>query len=432
MESPIINSHNCHDDSFSDSPISDIMVIPGPLYPAKNSVSETQSTESLCPLTYTSATKNGNHDVAFEDSDNTVTKLNQSTQHTRRNKRQADKMTHVKARKIHLSDIDIKKETDNVHFNITEGIPQDETVSSLSHNATIGVNKMPICTDGNINAGVTVTVDELESAYVDDLKRKQLHLKDVITTNSEETIGKRKRIEDVTNARNHNTSTAKAKAVLKPKRRYPILREETNEKVLHTKLEHAQEQNKRSIVSKQSLYNSDQVVQQVLPNSDLSSQTTSDIFKTRNLDSETIPNVHTRKTETPSYSQEVTTDSRLFALPGQASQEDLIHDKACKTQQIASFKHNAKSATVESAKVIPKLPTYEEALTFPSLTEYLTNNPMTEDIRKVLDFAKHNPPKKAIATACETNTPPYTFFMPKQRKPPDKSEIPSCITRMSH
>ena len=94
--------------------------------------------------------------------------------------------------------------------------------------------------------------------------------------------------------------------------------------------------------------------------------------------------MRTKKTESLLYSQEVTTDSRLFALPGQASQEDLIHDKAFKTQQIASFKHNATSATIESAKAFPKLPTYEEALTFPSLTEYLTCSPMTDEIKKVL------------------------------------------------
>ena len=112
--------------------------------------------------------------------------------------------------------------------------------------------------------------------------------------------------------------------------------------------------------------------------------------------------------------------TRLFAWPGQASQEDLIHDKAFKTQQITSFKHNAARATVESAKAFPKLPTYEEALTFPSLTEYLTNNPMTDKVKKVLDFAKHTPPKEAIATVCGANTPPYTFFVPKQREPPVK------------
>jgi len=144
--------------------------------------------------------------------------------------------------------------------------------------------------------------------------------------------------------------------------------------------------------------------------------------------------VHTKKTETLSYSQEITTDSRLFVLPSQAScQEDLVHDNACETQQISSSKHNETSTTVFLRFLdFSKLPTYEEAVTFPSLTEYLTNTPMTEEIRKVLDFARHSPLKEAIVTVCQANTPPYKFFMPKQRKPPDKSEIPSCITRMSH
>lgn len=64
-ESPIVNSHNRLDDSFSDSPISDIVVIPGHPYPTKNIVSETQSRESLCPLS--SATKNSNHNVTFDN-----------------------------------------------------------------------------------------------------------------------------------------------------------------------------------------------------------------------------------------------------------------------------------------------------------------------------------------------------------------------------
>ena len=74
---------------------------------------------------------------------------------------------------------------------------------------------------------------------------------------------------------------------------------------------------------------------------------------TKYLDSETISNVHTKKTETPSYSQEVTTYSCLFALPGQASQGDLIHDKVFKIQQLSSSKHNATSVTVEPAKAFP-------------------------------------------------------------------------------
>ena len=49
-----------------------------------------------------------------------------------------------------------------------------------------------------------MTVDAHHSTYVDDLKRKQLHLEDLITINSEETVGKRKRIEDVISSRSHN------------------------------------------------------------------------------------------------------------------------------------------------------------------------------------------------------------------------------------
>ena len=193
---------------------------------------------------------------------------------------------------------------------------------------------MPSFTDGNINAGVTVTVDENYSTYVDDLKRKQLHCKDVTTQNSDETIRKRKHVEDVTNKSSHNIPSAKLKATLKlkrSKRSYPIVREEANKKIFHTELKDALEHNKRSIVSKQPLYNSDQVVQEALSNSDLSSQNISGIFKTRKLDSETIPNVRTMKTKSPLYSQEVTTDSRLFVLPGQASQEDLRYQPPFRT-----------------------------------------------------------------------------------------------------
>lgn len=130
---------------------------------------------------------------------NTVTKLNQSSQHTRRNKRKVNRNTQVKVRKYHLSEIENKMETGYVHINITKRIPQNQTVFSLSDNAAEGVNNMSICPDGNINAGVTVIIDKHHSTYVDDLERKELHLKDVITTNSDETIGKRKRIEEVKN-----------------------------------------------------------------------------------------------------------------------------------------------------------------------------------------------------------------------------------------
>ena len=76
---------------------------------------------------------------------NTVTKLNQSSQHTRRNKRKVNRNTQVKVRKYHLSEIENKMETGNVHINITERIPQNETVFSLSDDAAQGVNKMSIC-----------------------------------------------------------------------------------------------------------------------------------------------------------------------------------------------------------------------------------------------------------------------------------------------
>ena len=48
MESPIVNSPSrLFDESFSDSDVPDIVVIPGPPFPAKHSVSEMQSRESL-------------------------------------------------------------------------------------------------------------------------------------------------------------------------------------------------------------------------------------------------------------------------------------------------------------------------------------------------------------------------------------------------
>ncbi|KAJ7384652.1 hypothetical protein OS493_020231 [Desmophyllum pertusum] len=132
----------------------------------------------------------------------------------------------------------------------------------------------------------------------------------------------------------------------------------------------------------------------------------------------------------------------------------------------------------------PKLPTYEEALTLPSLEQYLKDNPMTEEIRKVLEFptnissvaklpnvnvldrslqSSFDFPEQLVMNSavnnrdiikaklrtklgkrdrsvtldpfqpcltdvgsristkrCRIDTPPYTFFMPKQRKPPDK------------
>lgn len=101
---------------------------------------------------------------------------------------------------------------------------------------------------------------------------KQLHFKDVTTINCDETIAKRKHIEDFINKRSRNISSAKLKATLKQKRGYPIVREGANEKIFHTELEDAPEQNKRSTVSKQPLYNSVQVVQEVSSNSDLYSQ----------------------------------------------------------------------------------------------------------------------------------------------------------------
>ena len=94
-----------------------MVVIPGPPYSAKNCVSETQSRESLCPVS--SATKNSNHDVVFYKRDNPVAKLTQSTQHTRRSKRKDDTNTHVKARKYNLSEAEHEMETSDDD----EGIP---------------------------------------------------------------------------------------------------------------------------------------------------------------------------------------------------------------------------------------------------------------------------------------------------------------------
>ena len=250
---------------------------------------------------------------------------------------------------------------------ITTGILQDEPVFPSSDNATLGVNKISSFTDGNINAGVTVTVDVHHSIYVDDLKRKQLHFKDVTTQNSDETIRKRKYIEDVINKSSHNIPSAKLKATLKQKRSkrsYPIAREEANEKIFHTELKEVLEQNKRSVVSKQPLYSSDQVVQEALSNSDLSSQNISGTFKTRKLDSETIPNVRTVETESPSYSQEVTTDSRLFALYGQASQEDLIHDKALKHSKLPFSNMMQQVQQLSQLKLFPNCQLTKEHWTF--------------------------------------------------------------------
>ena len=241
--------------------------------------------------------KRSNHDVAFDNRHNTVTRLNQNTQHTTCHKRRINRNTYVKARKYHSSEIENAMANDNDHIYDTEGIPRDETVFSLSDDAALGVNKMTICTDGNINAGVTVTIDEHHSTYVDDLnngtsvddlnngtyvddlnngtyvddlKRKQLHVKDVTTTNSDETIRKRIRIEDDINSRKDNISATKLQTVLKQKRRYPILQEEIKGEIFHTELENTNEQNEQHIVGKQPLYNPDQVVQQVFSNHALS------------------------------------------------------------------------------------------------------------------------------------------------------------------
>ena len=147
----------------------------------------------------------------------------------------------MKARKYHLPETENKMETGNVHINITEGILQDETVFPLSDNAALGVNEMLIFTDGNSNAGVTVTVDEHDNTYVDDLKRKQLHFKDVTTKNSDGTIRKRKHIEDVITILKSSDKipSVKLKETFKQKRSYPIVREEANEKIFHTELKDA-------------------------------------------------------------------------------------------------------------------------------------------------------------------------------------------------
>ena len=71
MESSIFNSHGRLDDSFSESLVSDIVVISGPPYPAKIAYLK-QYEEYLCPVS--SATKNSNHIVVFDNRDNPVTK----------------------------------------------------------------------------------------------------------------------------------------------------------------------------------------------------------------------------------------------------------------------------------------------------------------------------------------------------------------------
>lgn len=104
-----------------------------------------------------------------------------------------------------------------------------------------------------------------------------------------------------------------------------------------------------------------------------------------------------------SSSQGFQPDSPLPDLHGQVSREDLVQDTANTMQQFYSPNQSAESEIALSDKVtydttqnhrsdefqstnFLKLPTYEEALTLPSLEQYLKDNPMTEEIRKVLEF----------------------------------------------
>lgn len=249
------------------------------------------------------------------------------------------------------------------------------------------------------------------------------------------------------------------------------------------------------ILAKQSLYNPDQVVHNEVAYSALSKHVLD--LVPENLVSVNIPMRRPLETETSSSAHEI--QAELPVLNDQARQEHFMHAISCSKHDLDCFKaehavddssyntnHNNKD-DISSLSDSPRLPTYDEALTFPTLEEYLKDNPMTDAIRKVLDFQppislertfnsvsdrsqpssldfpEHNvhkptansrdvfkgdlqlqtkfnqrgscvdPPKflsndkgsnisanSSGFEICETVTPPYTYLLPKQPKPPDK------------
>ena len=392
--------------------------------------------------------------------------------------------------------------------------------------AHIKVDKMPIRTDANIDAGVNVTIDENESyTHVDETQTNTsiddsananlINLKQVQVQKHDCTyakIIKRKRKRDKTNDCPEST-------MVKTTKSSPCIKENNNDISCRNLFSVNQEERhftngQRSnakeiqknrfeegfdmlISENQSAYNPDQVVHNKVEYSALS-QPVLDLVP-ENLVPVDVPTMGPLDIETSFSARKLPFEFSFPVLHGQTNQENLMHNISRSNHEVNRFKpelviditldQSAYAASdntplnVHPLSGSPQLPTYEEALKFPTLGEYLKDNPITEEIRKVLDFklrismankvsavpnsstprssdfSQRNVIQQATNSEgklqtklskrsdcvsldsldflsrnsgnmmsnksysldfCETTTPPYTYLLPKLPKPPDK------------
>lgn len=144
----------------------DDVVFARPQFPVSNGVSAERTSIHLTNPIYPNLSEadNGNHDVAI---DNTISNMNIS-KHTQTNTKIIETNKHVNARK-----------------HSPEVIP-----TAMGYE-----NKMSICIDGTIDAGVNVTIDQNNSSHVDKLNRNEICIENAIAIDQTKNFVK---------TRNHN------------------------------------------------------------------------------------------------------------------------------------------------------------------------------------------------------------------------------------
>ena len=286
---------------------------------------------------------------------------------------------------------------------------------------------MPICTNANIDASVNEAIDEHINTHVDETKA----IASIANANNTK-IDKtkctqvRNRIKPKSDNENDcaKTKLPKAKAtfsVNKGKKRSLNKQGRNATELKKPKIKEFESHDKQNL-RKQFLYNPDQVVQ----NTEASHALRQPVLNFVPEGLVSVPTMGPLDTGTSSSAQEIPEGCHLPVLHGQASQEDLMHDTVLRThelnhskpelevkQQTISDTNQHNSFNVSSQSLSPRLPTYDEALTFPSLEEYLRDNPMTDEIRKVLEFQPPISSENTLNGLLEESLPNH-FSCPEQ------------------
>ena len=185
-QTPIVNNNIRSDVSSSDSPIADILVIPGPTYPVSNSESQEQFSNYVG--TNSSVTENGTYDVIFDNDTVSELQLDQIPQNTSRNETNNEPNTCDKAR-----------EQNSSKFQTSEKESNKKMIDSD--------NKLLICADSlHIDAGVNFVTIAEQSTHVDEQKIKQIRLEDFTNAELHEIKTNQIHIQSIANARTNDIS----------------------------------------------------------------------------------------------------------------------------------------------------------------------------------------------------------------------------------